>query len=510
MELGTTAALVAAIAVALLAGIYSFFSLRYSFWRKRGVPYLKPVPLLGSLNQIRSKGIKGLTDAMEPFRSEGHCGYFVLWVPFLAVWDLEMVKQILCKDFSSFHDRGVPFDEADPLSAHLFNLEGAKWRNLRNRLSPTFTSGKMKAMLPLMLEVADELGGVLAKAAAKSKGGEVDVEKILHRFSTDVIGSCAFGVRCNCLSDENNSFLAMSRNLLKQTVGLFIRLVLGFVSPRLTALIPMKFLYPKENLFFLTLMRETVEYREKNKVERNDFVNLMMQLRDSGRGQEDPENHVELTSNMMAAQGAVFFGAGLDNVSNTLGYCLNRLAVDPALQSRVGSEVDEILRRHNGELSYEAIKDMDLVNRVILEGLRLWNPIGFLFRRCNATTQVGNLVVEKGTTVVVPAVMIHMDPDVFPEPSRFDPDRHTAEAQAGRHPYAFLPFGEGPRVCIASRFALMELRLALAVLLRDFEFRPGPKFEHEIELDMSHQLPTPKNGIPICVIARKHVDSSED
>ena len=64
----------------------------------------------------------------------------------------------------------------------------------------------------------------------------------------------------------------------------------------------MKLLYPKENLFFLTLMRETVEYREMNKVERNDFVNLMMQLRDSGRGEEDPENHVELTSNMMAAQ----------------------------------------------------------------------------------------------------------------------------------------------------------------------------------------------------------------
>ncbi|XP_034248148.1 cytochrome P450 6a2-like isoform X2 [Thrips palmi] len=375
MQFGTTAALAAATVAVALTAVYVFYARRYSYWRKRGVPHLKPVPILGNMNLFMS-GFKVLLERLEQFRDEGVCGLFMFSSPALAVWDPEMVKQVLCKDFSSFHDRGMPYDEADPL----------KWRNLRTRMSPTFTSGKMKRMLPLMREAADDLRDALAEGAARSEGSEVDMLLFLHRFSTDVIGSCAFGMRCNCLREENNKFLAMSRNLLRQTFGQLLRVMLNSFSPRLAALLPMRFLFPEEHQFFLTLMRDTVEFREKNKVQRHDFVDLMMQLRDAGLDHSDPDNHVELTTNMMAAQAFIFFVAGLDNVSNTLGYCLNRLSIDQALQDRVRAEVDDVLRRHGGDLSYEALKEMDLVNRTILEGLRLWNPIGVLFRRCNATT----------------------------------------------------------------------------------------------------------------------------
>lgn len=120
------------------------------------------------------------------------------------------------------------------------------------------------------------------------------------------------------------------------------------------------------------------------------------------------------------------------------------------------------------------------------------------------------MLVDKGVPVVILADVMHSDENLFPEPKRFDPDRHTAEARAQRHPYAFLPFGEGPRVCIAERLALLEMRLALATLLRDFAFAVGPGYEDEVQLDPKAFFPRPKNGFKLRVLVRCAPSGSPD
>nr|WIM33114.1 putative cytochrome P450 monooxygenase [Megalurothrips usitatus] len=494
-------------AVAVLALVYLFFSHRFQHWSKRGVPFPKPTPFFGNFGPtIRGKRpfTKLALDLAVPFREQGlgYCGIYQWCKPILMVWDPEMVKQIVCKDFSSFHDRGMPTNDSDPLSLHLFNLSGPKWRNLRNRLSPTFTSGKLKMMLPLMSDIGDNLSTTLSEEAKRSESHEVDVSSLLSRFATDIIGSVAFGIQCNCLRDENNEFLAMSRQIFQQTPAQFVRFLLDSLHPKLGRLLPFKIMFNSVHNFFITLMRDTVKYREENKVERNDFVQLMMQLRDQDLANADPLNHMELTPGVMAAQGFIFFIAGLESTSNTIAYCLSKLAQDPALQDRVAGEVRDVLRQHDGQMTYEALKKMELVNCTALEGLRLWPPVGVLIRKCNETTKVGDVLIEKDMPIFIVSDAMHTDENIFPEPQRFDPDRFSAENRSQRHPYSFLPFGEGPRICIAERFALLEMKLALAVLLRDFTFSTGPSFEADAELDPSAFFPRPKNGFKLRVEAR--------
>ncbi|KAJ1530172.1 hypothetical protein ONE63_005103 [Megalurothrips usitatus] len=486
-----------AAAAAALALVYLFFSHCFQHWDKRGVPFPKPTLIFGNLGPlIRGKRpfTKLALDLAAPFREQGlgYCGIYQWCKPVLMVWDPEMVKQIVCKDFSSFHDRGTPTNDNDPLSLHLFNL----------RFTPTFTSGKLKLMLPLMSDIGDNLSITLSEDAKRSESHEVDVGVLLSRFATDIIGSVAFGIHCNCLRDENNEFLAMSRQLFHQTPAQFVRSLLESLHPKLSRLLPLKILFNSVHNFFITLMRDTVKYREENKVERNDFVQLMMQLRDQDLANADPLNHMELTPGVMAAQGFFFFIAGLDNVSNTIAFCLNRLAQDPALQDRVAGEVRDVLRQHDGQMTYEALKQMELVGCTALEGLRLWSPVGVLVRKCNETTKVGDLLIEKDMPLFIVLDAMHTDESVFPEPQRFDIDRHSAENRSQRHPYAFLPFGEGPRICIAERFAMLEMKLALAVLLRDFTFSAGANFEADPELDPSTIFPRPKNGFKLRVEAR--------
>ncbi|KAE8752909.1 Cytochrome P450 CYP6 [Frankliniella occidentalis] len=490
-------------AAAVVAAVFLYFRHRFSYWARRGVPFHAPKPVVGNFGDVLlgRKNVPGLlADLSRAFREVGYCGIYSFDKPVLLVWDPEMVRQIVAKDFSSFHDRGQPFDPADPLSQTLFALGGKQWKNLRSKLTPAFTSGKLKAMLPLMRDVGADL---VDQVALEAHGGcEVDMEELLSRFVTDVVGTVAFGIKCNCLRDPNSDFRAMSKKLFKQTPASVARILLTTVHPKLGVLLPFKWFFAETNDFFLNLMRDQVDQREKTSVERNDFVQQMMQLRAADLADVDPDNHLKVTTGVMAAQAFIFFLAGLDNISNTLGYILTRLAGDQDLQDRLASEVRRELQQHGGELSYEALKKMSLVSRVALEGLRLWNPLGVVFRKCNATTRVGDVVVEKGQMLFIATNVINMDESVFPEPQRFDPERHTAEEKAKRHPYAFLPFGEGPRICIAERFALLEMELTIAVLVDKLRFSPGPNYEKEVEIDTRAPLPKPKNGFHLQVTER--------
>lgn len=138
------------------------------------------------------------------------CGLYFFHSPVVLATDLGFVKNVLIKDFSSFQERGVFYNEKDdPLSAHVFNVDGAAWKVLRNKLSPTFTSGKMKFMFPTIVGVADAFQSVLSSMI--QNGEELEMKELFARFTTDVIGTCAFGIECNSLKDPNAQFRAMGK-----------------------------------------------------------------------------------------------------------------------------------------------------------------------------------------------------------------------------------------------------------------------------------------------------------
>lgn len=104
-------------------------------------------------------------------------------------------------------------------------------------------------------------------------------------------------------------------------------------------------------------------------------------------------------------------------------------------------------------------------------------------------------IAPKGTYVIIPAVGFHMDPQYFPNPDIFDPDRFTDENKSKRHPYSFLPFGEGPRNCAGIRFGMLQTKLGLAMLLKEFHFDVSVKTEIPIKINNFSLLLLPKGGV---------------
>jgi cytochrome P450 family 6 len=188
------------------------------------------------------------------------------------------MKAVLVKDFDKFHSRGfVTNEEVEPLQGHLFALSGSKWRNLRVKLSPTFTSGKIKMMFGTLVDSGKELQTCLQKPA--SNGETIEIKDILARYTTDIIASCAFGIQCNCLKNPDAEFRSWGRRVFTPTFKIKLLRTMRFLIPSSARHIGLTFLPTEVCTYFMKMVKETVKHREKNNIKRNDFMQLMIQLK---------------------------------------------------------------------------------------------------------------------------------------------------------------------------------------------------------------------------------------
>lgn len=195
MELFSTTSFLLGILSILI--VYTWMKLTY--WKRRGVPYATPIMFDEKTRGIGKNLSTGafLKELYDRFKGQSPAaGLIIFTSPSLLITDLDLVKNILIKDFNNFPNRNGYYNEADdPLSAHLVNLEGEQWRSLRTKLTPTFTSGKLKFMFPTIIDITDNLISTMASEINKSES--VEIKELLSRYTVDVIGTVAFGLECN-------------------------------------------------------------------------------------------------------------------------------------------------------------------------------------------------------------------------------------------------------------------------------------------------------------------------
>jgi len=203
----------------------------------------------------------------------------------------------------------------------------------------------------------------------------------------------------------------------------------------------------------------------------------------------------------LVSNAVLFLIGGFDTATNAICFALYLLALNPEIQTKVQKEVDEAIEKH-GKLSHEIIMNLSYIDMVICETLRMYPPALRLERTCINNYHLGNISIRKGMLIAAGVYGIHYDPEIYPEPNKFDPERFTPENKAQRHPMAYLPFGAGPRNCIGMRFAQMEVKIALAYFFKDFKVSPCA--QTEIPIKFAKGLPSlnPVNGITLKVEPR--------
>jgi cytochrome P450 family 3 subfamily A len=147
------------------------------------------------------------------------------------------------------------------------------------------------------------------------------------------------------------------------------------------------------------------------------------------------------------AQAILFLLAGYETTASTLTLITYNLACHPEIQEKLIEEVDKCIERHGG-VNYESVFDNEYLDMVIEETMRMYPPATRIDRVCSKDFEFEGIKIPKGQLVTIPIWAIHHDPEIYPDPYKFDPERFNQENKTKRVNEAFIPFGNGPRSCI--------------------------------------------------------------
>nr|AKZ17694.1 cytochrome P450 monooxygenase CYP6BQ35 [Tenebrio molitor] len=498
------------LSVAAVVVFITYFKWKFNYWNKIGLPTLNPTIPFGDTRGLML-GETSFGEQFEKiyntFKAKGvkHGGAYMGPRPFYIPVDPEIVKCIMQKDFSHFVNHGNYLDEEnDPLSGHLFALEDAKWRNMRVKLTPTFTSGKMKMMFQTLADCTVGLKDIMDESATNHL--PVDIKDILGRFTTDIIGSVAFGLECNSLKDPDAQFRKYGKLVFDAGRWDRFKGLISFTLPRgLLKLLKFKMTKPEVEKFFMKAVKDTVDYREKNHIYRKDFMHLLLQLKNRGMVKDDEKitdehgtsDEKALTMNELSAQAFVFFLAGFETSSTTMTFALYELATNPDVQDKLRNEINEVLAKHNDKVTYDGMMEMTYMENVLNETLRKYPPVPLLNRQCNKDYIIPNtnILIEKGVHVGISALGLHNDPEYYPNPKVFDPDRFSEENKKSRPAFTWLPFGEGPRACIGLRFGMLQSKVGLTTLLKNYKIKVSNRTKVPLTMEKNSFITTAEGGI---------------
>ncbi|XP_022162554.1 probable cytochrome P450 6a14 [Myzus persicae] len=485
-----------------LSIVYYLTMSTYDKWSKLNVPYVKPVPLFGNSMKMVLKMEHPLDffgRIYNQFPDAKLCGFYQMTTPFLMIRDPELINAMMVKDFSYFTDHGFDTDPSVNLMASsLFMLNGDRWRTMRQKLSPGFTSGKLKDTHDQIKVCIDQLMNVFEENLKVSD--HFELRELIGNFSTDVIGMSAFGLKLDTIKNGNTDFRMFGKKIFQADYKqLFVQAMLLF-SPKLALALKLKQFPEDAANFYESMFRDVLEYRDKNNVVRNDVTQTLIQARKDlvkNNDGDEPTSEDKWTEMDIIGNAVLMFVAGAETVSITICFCLYQLALNKDIQDRLREEIVMAKAKNGGELNNDFLINLHYMNMVLEEISRKYAITMIIFRRATKNYQVPgtSLVIEKGQKITIPVYSIHNDPKYYPDPDTFDPERFSTEEKAKRRNGTYLPFGDGPRLCIGKRLAELEMKLVLSKILLKYEVFPCEKTEIPLNIRGPGSIVSPKNGI---------------
>ena len=423
------------------------------------IPRLRELPLLGSALPFKNKRLELLKRIA---RECGEIGAFrVAHYDFALVNSPRLCPAVLIDNFEDY-DGGPRAEHIGALlGPNSFGLLlGEEHKKHRKFAAPAFQYRRVLTdYTPHMAAFSRDFERSL------KDGSELDVSEAMKRLILRIVAKTLLDVDNFELDEELSAALKVCLAYVEYLTVSIFPAPLSWPTPR-----NRRFLAARD------LLRSRVKgFIEKARAERNDrggFLSIMLSARDeNGVGLDD----LQLRDHVLTA-----FVGGYDTTTHTLTWLWYQLMKNPEVYARVKHEVDTVLQ---GRLvTAEDLPRLGYTLQVLKETLRMY-PAGYILaRRAVKDIAVGEYVLRKGQNALVSPYTLHRNPDVFPDPERFDPDRFEPEREKQLPRHAYLPFGVGPHVCIGMHFALVEMQLVVASMVQGvhLELLPGPPVKEVI------------------------------
>uniref|UniRef100_A0A674PNM5 unspecific monooxygenase n=1 Tax=Takifugu rubripes TaxID=31033 RepID=A0A674PNM5_TAKRU len=439
---GTTWALLALFfALLLLYGVWP-----YHHFKKLGIRGPRPLPFMGSTFYYR-KGI-------IPFESWCQAEYGDVWgmfegrTPVLMVSDPEILKTVLVKEcYSVFTNRRVSRPLEDSVSA----VKDERWKRIRSTISPCFTSGRLK--------------------------------------------------NADSINNPNDPLIVNLKKVFKFNFVVFFLVAFFPFCARLFQFLGID-LIPRSSVnYFYNVIKNFKDQHHADEHTRGDFLQVLIQseIPQSEIKSEQDQPPKGLTEHEILSQAFIFIFGGYETTTTTLTNVLYGLAINPDVLQVLHKEIDTNIPS-DAPISYEDLMGLQYLDQVLNESQRLYPTAPRLERACKKTVQIHGLTILEGTIVGIPVHLLHKDPRFWSSPEEFRPERFSKDSTEEVNPYAFMPFGLGPRNCVGMRYAILVMKMLIVRLLQSYTVETCKDTMIPLEFDWKSQ---PLKPIKLSFIPRQ-------
>ncbi|XP_023546125.1 cytochrome P450 734A1-like [Cucurbita pepo subsp. pepo] len=401
----------------------------------------------------------------------------------LAVSDPDLIREIFTSK-SELCEKNEPHPLVKQLEGDgLLSLKGQKWALHRKIISPSFHMDNLKLLIPVMAKSVVEMLEKWSAMSADSGEVEIEVSEWFQTLTEDVITRTAFG---SSYEDGKAIFRLQAQQMILASQAFDKVYIPGY-----------RFLPTRTNVNSWRLDREIrkslmklIDRRHENSIESSskDLLGLMIRASKSS-----PSSTITVNDIVEECKG--FFFAGKQTTSNLLTWTMILMAMHPQWQIQARDEVLRVCGARDVP-SKDDVTKLKTLSMIINESLRLYPPTVATIRQAKADVEFGGYMIPRGTELLIPILAVHHDQTIWGnDVNEFNPGRFAeGVAKAANHRVGFIPFGLGARTCIGQNLALLQAKLALALILQKFSFRLGPSYQHSPAVQM---LLYPRYGAPI-------------
>ncbi|XP_057812323.1 cytochrome P450 CYP72A219-like [Salvia miltiorrhiza] len=411
-----------------------------------------------------------------------------IWIGPVArvlIMEPELIKQILINNHIFKKPTHNPL--AKFLVCGLSGYEDQKWAKHRRIITPAFYVEKLKHMVPAMHTSCCEMIKKWEKLVVEEKKGiEIDVQPYLEDLTSEIIARTAFGSR----HEEGRRIFELQKEQSELT-----RQVLQSVYIPGWRYIPtkrnrrMKEINNQVCRQLRGMIKKREESMKRGESADDDLLGILLKCNEREEGGMSIEEVVE--------ECKTFYLSGQESTSNLLSWTMLMLSLHPTWQQQARDEIFRVFG--DARPHFHGLNRLKVVTMILYEVLRLYPPAIIFNRIVEKETEVGEMSLPGGVHVLLPIILIHHDKELWGQDAQqFKPQRFSEGiAKATKNRLSFFPFSWGPRLCIGNNFALMEAKMALAMILPRFTFKLSPSYAHAPSFVVSLQ---PQHGIHLTLI----------
>ncbi|MFD7614634.1 cytochrome P450 [Streptomyces sp. NPDC059828] len=388
-------------------------------------------------------------------------------MPTVVATSPEAVNDVMTRHARSFR-KGRMFDRVRPLVGNgLANSDGPQHLRNRRLIQPLFYKERLEGYATVMSERAGAL------ADSWSDGQEIDAIEVMGTHCIETLAATLFSAEVGggAVESVREDLPVIQKAMLRRAL-----------APKAFDGLPVWRAFDRSASRMRSVIHDVITATRAARTEGTDLLSLLLAARDeTGAGLTDEEIHDELTTMLFA---------GTETTASTLAWALYHLGRRPDVERELLAEIETAVG--DRPVRFADVARLPAVTRVLDEVIRLHGVV-IVMRRTTEPVTIAGYPIPAGTEVLFSLYALHRNPDLYPEPDRFDPDRWLPERVATRPREHVVPFGAGNRKCIGDKYAWMEAAITLATLLPRWQLRPvpGSKPPREATSSMAHPTRVP-------------------